>query len=193
MCGVPRGPKRGSVAHREHCETALCPRPRVGSRAGRVIARIEASVQGDGTSAPSSRRYRTFNALSGPPFFFFKFFFGEKKGGGLDYLVDRGQAENLIKLTKDPNSRGDRHLLQRAAAAKQMRLILHTRRLLAAVGRVQQAIPVKRTPPETRRVSPPCKPDFGSKSAPAHHRDRKPASASPFALPARNKGPDRQL
>jgi hypothetical protein len=103
-CAVFRA-RRGLIAHREHCETRYAAKSWKVAR--RVIARIEASIQGmDIRTIVTSIRTSTAERLY-----------------ELDYC-DRGQAENLIKLHKT-QLKSDRTSCK-SAAANQMRLILHT-------------------------------------------------------------------
>ena len=117
-CAVFRA-KRRLVAHREHCETRYAAKTWTVTR--RVIARVEASIQGMDirtivTSIQGTAAERLYE---------------------LDYC-DRGQAENLIKLHKT-QLKSDRTSCM-SAAANQMRLILHTAAYWL-LWRVRQAIP----------------------------------------------------
>ena len=119
-CAVFRA-TRGLIAHRVHCETRYAAKSWTAAR--RVIARIEASVQGMDirtivTSIQGTAPERLYE---------------------LDYC-DRGQAENLIKLHKT-QLKSDRTSCM-SAAANQMRLILHTVAYWL-LWTVRQAIPEK--------------------------------------------------
>lgn len=119
-CAVFRA-RRGLIAHREHCETRYAAKSWKVAR--RVIARIEASIQGMDirtivTSIQGTAPERLYE---------------------LDYC-DRGQAENLIKLHKT-QLKSDRTSCM-SAAANQMRLILHTAAYWL-LWTVRQSIPEK--------------------------------------------------
>ncbi len=119
-CAVFRA-RRGLTAHREHCETHYAAKSWTTAR--RVIARIEASIQG--------MDIRTIvTSIQGPT---------PERLYELDYC-DRGQAENLIKLHKT-QLKSDRTSCM-SAAANQMRLILHTVAYWL-LWTVRQAIPEK--------------------------------------------------
>lgn len=119
-CAVFRA-ERGLVAHREHCQTRYAAKSWAVAR--RVIARIEASIQGmDIRTIVTSIRGSTPERLY-----------------ELDYC-DRGQAENLIKLHKT-QLKSDRTSCM-SAAANQMRLMLHTAAYWL-LWTVRQAIPEK--------------------------------------------------
>ncbi len=119
-CAVFRA-KRGLIAHRDHCETRYAAKSWTIAR--RVIARIEASIQGMDirtivTSIQGSTPERLYE---------------------LDYC-ERGQAENLIKLHKT-QLKSDRTSCT-SAAANQMRLMLHTAAYWL-IWTVRQVIPEK--------------------------------------------------
>ena len=119
-CAVFRA-GRGLVAHREHCETRYAAKSWTVAR--RVVARVEASIQGMDvrtivTSIQETAAERLYE---------------------LDYCA-RGQAENMIKLHK--TQLGSDRTSCTSAAANQMRLALHTAAYWL-LWTVRQAIPEK--------------------------------------------------